>query len=56
VERLGEGKRLIAMIREVVDDMGLDLVVFSMGSIHSKHVDNNLWAKFVPCHVVLFPF
>jgi hypothetical protein len=56
VERLGEGKLLAAVIREVADDMGLDLVVFNMESIHSKHVDNNLWAKFVPCHVLLFLF
>jgi len=56
VEKLGEGKHLLAMIGEVVDDTGLDFVVFSMESIHSKNVDNNLWAKFVSCHVLLFPF
>jgi hypothetical protein len=55
VERLGEGKRPAAVIGEVADDMGLDLVVLSMESIHSKHVDSNLLAEFVPCPVLLLP-
>jgi hypothetical protein len=55
VERLGEGKRPAAVIGEVADDMGLDLVVLSMESIHSKHIDSNLLAEFVPCPVLLLP-
>ncbi|KAH9551531.1 hypothetical protein CY35_09G020100 [Sphagnum magellanicum] len=55
VERLGEGKRPAAVIGEVADDMGLDLVVLSMESIHLKHIDSNLLAEFVPCPVLLLP-
>ncbi|KAL2493649.1 hypothetical protein Fot_37406 [Forsythia ovata] len=50
LERLGEGgKKPTAIIGEVADDMNLDLVVMSMEAIHSKHVDANLLAEFIPC-------
>lgn len=55
MERLGEGKKPTAVIGEVADDMNLDLVVISMESIHSKHVDGNLLAEFIPCPVLLLP-
>eukprot|EP00252_Welwitschia_mirabilis_P014354 TRINITY_DN3153_c0_g1_i1.p1 TRINITY_DN3153_c0_g1~~TRINITY_DN3153_c0_g1_i1.p1 ORF type:complete len:241 (+),score=39.11 TRINITY_DN3153_c0_g1_i1:163-885(+) len=55
MERLGEGKKPTAIIGEVADDMNLDLVVMSMESIHSKHVDGNLLAEFIPCPVLLMP-
>ena len=45
--KIGEGKRPAVVIGEVADDMNLDLVVLSMESIHSKHIDNNLLAEFV---------
>ncbi|KAH7663256.1 Adenine nucleotide alpha hydrolases-like protein [Dioscorea alata] len=55
MERLGEGKKPTAIIGEVADDLNLDLVVLSMEAIHSKHVDANLLAEFVPCPVLLLP-
>lgn len=55
VERLGEGKKPTAIIGEVADDLNLDLVVLSMEAIHSKHVDGNLLAEFIPCPVLLLP-
>ncbi|KAG0610997.1 hypothetical protein M758_7G106800 [Ceratodon purpureus] len=55
MERVGEGKRPAVVIGEVADDMNLDLVVLSMESIHSKHIDSNLLAEFVPCPVLLLP-
>ncbi|KAJ6821933.1 uncharacterized protein M6B38_290790 [Iris pallida] len=55
IERLGEGKKPTAIIGEVADDLNLDLVVLSMEAIHSKHVDGNLLAEFIPCPVLLLP-
>ncbi|CAL5371346.1 unnamed protein product [Camellia sinensis] len=55
LERLGEGKKPTAIIGEVADDLNLDLVVMSMEAIHSKHVDANLLAEFIPCPVLLLP-
>ncbi|XP_038994890.1 peroxidase 64-like [Hibiscus syriacus] len=55
LERLGEGSQPTAIIGEVADDMNLDLEVMSMEAIHSKHVDANLLAEFVPCPVLLLP-
>ena len=55
IESLGEGKKPAAVIGEIADDMNLDLVVLSMESIHSKHIDGNLLAEFVPCPILLLP-
>ncbi|KAJ8764451.1 hypothetical protein K2173_006191 [Erythroxylum novogranatense] len=55
LERLGEGNKPTAIIGEVADDLNLDLVVLSMEAIHSKHVDANLLAEFIPCPVLLLP-
>ncbi|XAR58010.1 hypothetical protein NMG60_11026337 [Bertholletia excelsa] len=55
LERLGEGKKPTAIIGEVADELNLDLVVMSMEAIHSKHVDANLLAEFIPCPVLLLP-
>ncbi|XP_062101895.1 uncharacterized protein LOC133809060 [Humulus lupulus] len=55
LERLGEGAKPTAIIGEVADDLNLDLVVISMEAIHSKHVDANLLAEFIPCPVILLP-
>ncbi|XP_010941340.3 uncharacterized protein, partial [Elaeis guineensis] len=55
MEQLGEGKMPTAIIGEVADDLNLDLVVLSMEAIHSKHVDGNLLAEFIPCPVLLLP-
>ncbi|MBA0706962.1 hypothetical protein Golax_019044 [Gossypium laxum] len=55
LERLGEGSKPTAIIGEVADDLNLDLVVMSMEAIHSKHVDANLLAEFIPCPVLLLP-
>ncbi|GAB4848438.1 hypothetical protein Ancab_003134 [Ancistrocladus abbreviatus] len=55
LERLGEGNKPTAVIGEVADEMSLDLVVLSMEAIHSKHVDANLLAEFIPCPVLLLP-
>lgn len=55
MERLGEGKKPTAIIAEVADDLELDLVVLSMEAIHSKHVDGNLLAEFIPCPILMLP-
>ncbi|KAK4416447.1 hypothetical protein Salat_2470200 [Sesamum alatum] len=55
LERLGEGNKPTAIIGEVADEMNMDLVVMSMEAIHSKHVDANLLAEFIPCPVLLLP-
>ncbi|XP_030465170.1 uncharacterized protein LOC115684543 isoform X2 [Syzygium oleosum] len=55
LERLGEGNKPTAIIGEVADDLNLDLVILSMEAIHSKHVDANLLAEFIPCPVILLP-
>ncbi|XP_021721376.1 uncharacterized protein LOC110688935 [Chenopodium quinoa] len=55
LEKLGEGSKPTAIIGEVADDLSLDLVVLSMEAIHSKHVDANLLAEFIPCPVLLLP-
>ncbi|XP_042507666.1 uncharacterized protein LOC122083824 [Macadamia integrifolia] len=55
IERLGEGNKPTAIIGEVADDLNLDLVVMSMEAIHSKHIDANLLAEFIPCPVILLP-
>ncbi|KAL0920733.1 hypothetical protein M5K25_009896 [Dendrobium thyrsiflorum] len=55
LERLGEEKKPTSVIGEVADDLNLDLVVLSMEAIHSKHVDGNLLAEFIPCPVLLLP-
>ncbi|KAL5706411.1 hypothetical protein ACHQM5_024581 [Ranunculus cassubicifolius] len=55
LEKLGEGNKPTAIIGEVADDLNLDLVVISMEAIHSKQVDANLLAEFIPCPVILLP-
>ncbi|KDP23968.1 hypothetical protein JCGZ_25356 [Jatropha curcas] len=55
LERLGEGNKPTAIIGDVADELNLDLVVISMEAIHSKHVDANLLAEFIPCPVLLLP-
>ncbi|GLU19731.1 hypothetical protein SLE2022_359630 [Rubroshorea leprosula] len=55
LERLGEGSKPTAIIGDVADDLNLDLVIMSMEAIHSKHVDANLLAEFIPCPVLLLP-
>ncbi|KDO71315.1 hypothetical protein CISIN_1g0281292mg, partial [Citrus sinensis] len=56
LERLGEGSsKPTAIIGDVADELNLDLVIISMEAIHSKHVDANLLAEFIPCPVLLLP-
>ncbi|KAJ8545718.1 hypothetical protein K7X08_018301 [Anisodus acutangulus] len=55
LERLGEGSKPTAIIGEIADDMNLDMIIMSMEAIHSKHVDANLLAEFIPCPVLLLP-
>ncbi|WOG97568.1 hypothetical protein DCAR_0416909 [Daucus carota subsp. sativus] len=55
LERLGDGSKPTAIIGEIADEMSLDMVIMSMEAIHSKHVDANLLAEFIPCPVLLLP-
>ncbi|CAH2043024.1 unnamed protein product [Thlaspi arvense] len=55
LERLGEGKKATAVIGEVADELKMELVVMSMEAIHSKFIDANLLAEFIPCPVLLLP-
>lgn len=54
-EKVGEKQKPTAIIGEMADDLGLDLVVISMESIHHKHVDGNLLGEFVPCPILMLP-
>ncbi|CAJ2635830.1 uncharacterized protein LOC123882387 [Trifolium pratense] len=55
LERLGDGSKPTAIIGDVADELNLDLVVISMEAIHTKHIDANLLAEFIPCPVMLLP-
>ncbi|KAL8133626.1 uncharacterized protein LOC141712609 [Apium graveolens] len=55
LERLGDGSKPTAIIGEIADELSLDMVIMSMEAIHSKHVDANLLAEFIPCPVLLLP-
>ncbi|CAM6123039.1 unnamed protein product [Calypogeia fissa] len=55
VEKRGEGQKPAAVIGEMADDLGLDLVIMSMEAIHHKHVDGNLLGEFVPCPILMLP-
>ncbi|GMH39300.1 hypothetical protein BSKO_07198 [Bryopsis sp. KO-2023] len=44
-----------AVVGDVADEIGADLVVMSSDTIHNKTVDANLLAEFVPCPVLLVP-
>ncbi|KAG7539562.1 hypothetical protein ISN44_As13g031900 [Arabidopsis suecica] len=55
LKRLGEGKKATAIIGEVADELSMELVVMSMEAIHSKYIDANLLAEFIPCPVLLLP-
>ncbi|GAB4819110.1 hypothetical protein N2152v2_006156 [Parachlorella kessleri] len=48
------GKGSVA-VGDVADQVEADLLVLSTDAIHSKHVDANLLAEFVPCPVLLLP-
>lgn len=55
LERLDDGSKPTAIIGDVADELNLDLVVISMEAIHTKHIDANLLAEFIPCPVMLLP-
>lgn len=42
-------------VGDVADQLDADLVVLPSEAVHSKHVDANLLAEFVPCPVLLLP-
>lgn len=44
-----------AIVGDVADEVGADLVILSSEAVHAKHVDANLLAEFVPCPVLLLP-
>eukprot|EP00879_Flechtneria_rotunda_P000616 GHRR01000728.1.p1 GENE.GHRR01000728.1~~GHRR01000728.1.p1 ORF type:complete len:176 (+),score=43.33 GHRR01000728.1:231-758(+) len=43
------------LVGDVADEIAADLVVVSSEAVHTKQVDANLLAEFVPCPVLLLP-
>jgi len=44
-----------ALVGDVADEVGADLLVLSSAGVHDGHVDANLLAEFVSCPVLLLP-
>lgn len=44
-----------AALGDVADEQGADLLLLSCDAVHSKAVDANLLAEFVPCPIMLLP-
>jgi hypothetical protein len=44
-----------ALVGDVADEVGADLLVMSSSGVHDRHVDANLLAEFVSCPVLLLP-
>eukprot|EP00878_Enallax_costatus_P001426 GHUV01001576.1.p1 GENE.GHUV01001576.1~~GHUV01001576.1.p1 ORF type:complete len:180 (+),score=41.77 GHUV01001576.1:184-723(+) len=43
------------LVGDVADEISADLLVISSEAVHTKQVDANLLAEFVPCPVLLLP-
>lgn len=43
------------LVGDVADEIAADLVLVSSEAVHTKQVDANLLAEFVPCPVLLLP-
>eukprot|EP01024_Parvocaulis_polyphysoides_P031369 TRINITY_DN28370_c1_g1_i4.p1 TRINITY_DN28370_c1_g1~~TRINITY_DN28370_c1_g1_i4.p1 ORF type:complete len:198 (-),score=11.35 TRINITY_DN28370_c1_g1_i4:506-1027(-) len=43
------------VIGDMADESGTDLVIMSSDAIHTKRIDANLLAEFVPCPVLMLP-
>lgn len=43
------------LVGDVADEIEADLVLISSEAVHTKQVDANLLAEFVPCPVLLLP-
>lgn len=43
------------LVGDVADEIAADLVLISSEAVHTKQVDANLLAEFVPCPVLLLP-
>lgn len=43
------------LVGDVADEIAADLVLVSTEAVHTKQVDANLLAEFVPCPVLLLP-
>lgn len=54
VEKAVESKSSV-LVGDVADEISADLVVLSSEAVHSKQVDANLLAEFVPCPLLLLP-
>lgn len=52
---MGEKGAASALVGEVADDVGADLVVLSSQGVHERHIDANLLAEFVSVPVLLLP-
>lgn len=44
-----------AAIGDVADDVEASLLIMSTEAIHTKRVDSNLLAEFVPCPMLMLP-
>lgn len=52
---VGEKGKASALIGDVADEVGADLLLLSSAGVHAGHVDANLLAEFVSCPVLLLP-
>lgn len=54
VEKVVESATSV-LIGDVADELDADLMVVSADAVHSKQVDANLLAEFVPCPILILP-
>jgi hypothetical protein len=52
---VGEKGAASALVGDVADEVGSDLLVLSSAGVHSKHLDANLLAEFVSCPILILP-
>jgi hypothetical protein len=52
---VGEKGAASALVGDVADEVGADLLLLSSAGVHAGHVDANLLAEFVSCPVLLLP-
>jgi len=52
---IGEPGAASALVGDVADEVGADLLVMSSSGVHDKHVNANLLCEFVSCPVLLLP-
>ncbi len=55
IERAPDSTPCSALVGDLADELGADLVLLSSEAVHNKRVDANLLAEFVSCPLLLLP-